>query len=259
MWRTETALARVSAALTLLLAISTRGVSDSSLNPGFALAGFGEGTTPSPPWRLDLLPDRKIPPTQFVLRDIDGRRALEISADASFGNYTHPFPQSARPGRLSWTWRVGRFAGGADLLRKRGDDNAIKVCALFDLPIERVPWFERFLLKQARKRTKKRLPAATVCYVWDSTLPIGTKVHNPFSNRLRYLVLRSGSADGDMWFDESRDLARDFDDSFGRESGGTIPPLLGIAIGADSDNTKGKSLAWISGVTHKPIDAPQTK
>lgn len=222
-----------------------------SATPG--LAAFGDGDIPAPPWQLELLPNQKLPRTEFTFREVDGRRALEVRTRGSFGGMTHPFEPAGTPGTLAWTWKVGNFATGADLRAKGGDDNAIKVCASFDMPLDRLSWFERFVMKRARASTKRHLPAATVCYVWEPALPIGTKLANPFSKRLRYFVLRQGPARPGEWFEESRNLGKDFLELFGEESGGVIPPLLGISIGGDSDNTQGESVSWIAGISHRPI------
>lgn len=235
---------------TTLLPAATRETADQSGAPP-ALSGFGHERIPAPPWELDLLPNQKLPKTEFNNVETDGRRALALRAVSSFGNLTHLFPPPGVAGQLSWEWTVVQFANGANLRRKDGDDNAIKVCALFDLPIEDIPFWDRLILKRARGRAKRHLPAATVCYTWDPALPSGTRLNNPFSKRLRYLVLRSGAHEPG-WLGESRDLARDFLDLFPDESRGVVPPLLGISVGADSDNTRGESLALIRELTHGP-------
>ncbi len=108
-------------------------------------------------------------------------------------------------------------------------------------------------MRRARASAKRHLPAASVCYVWESALPIGTRLENPFSKRLRYWVLRQGVAQPGQWFEESRNLGKDFLELFGDESQDVIPPLLGISIGGDSDNTQGESVSWITGISHRPL------
>ena len=70
----------------------------------------------------------------------------------------------------------------------------------------------------ARSQTDDVLPGATVCYVWDAHLPVGTTMPSPFTSRLRYMVLESGSARRGQWVDERRDVAADFLRLFGDES-----------------------------------------
>ena len=115
--------------------------------------------------------------------------------------------------------------------------------------MDRVPFFDRQILKRARGQAGEPVPAATVCYVWDRLPAPGSPFPNPYSRRLRYIVLRSGLAT-ESWSAESRDLAMDFLAAFGEESRFVVPPLVAIAVGADSDNTKSSTLSWVTGLTH---------
>ena len=203
------------------------------------------GAAPPAPWEFVGLPHQHAPQTRFSVVDLDGRHALRIEADSSYGNLVHPLHQVADRLVLGWSWRVDAFASGTDLHHRDGDDNAVKVCALFDLPMERVPFLERQVLRVVRAASGKPLPAATVCYVWDAHLPAGTALPSPFTHRLRYLVLRSGAEPGPAWQTERRDLAADFLHLFGDETD-QVPELIGIAVGADADNTHGHSLAHVA-------------
>ena len=204
---------------------------------------------PQPPWRLAMLPAQKVPPTEFAVATVDGQPALRIDARASYGNLVHPLALPAGAGRLwlSWRWRVERLAEGTDLASKTGDDTAVKVCALFDMPLSRVPFFERALLRLARTRSGEQLPAATVCYVWDRLLPAGSELRNAFTHRMRYVVLQGPEAPLRAWRAERRDLAADFLRVFGDETH-EVPALMAIAIGADADNTKSESRAHLSDI-----------
>ncbi len=209
-------------------------------------------STTGPAWAVELLPDQRIAATEFRLVEEAGRLALRIEANASYGNLMQRLERRPGQGTLSWRWRVETFNRMADLQRKETDDTSVKVCVLFDMPIDRVPFIERQLLRLARASSAKELPAATVCYVWDARLPAGTVVDNPYSRRVRYMVLRSGPAAGGRWLDERRDLGADFLALFGDESPGDVPPLLAVGVGADADNTGGRSVAWIADLRLAP-------
>ena len=43
----------------------------------------------------------------------------------------------------------------------------------------------------------------------------------------------------------------DFTKLFGAESA-KVPPIMGIALGADADNTKSRSVSYVSNVTLEP-------
>jgi len=114
-----------------------------------------------------------------------------------------------------------------------------------------VPFFERQLLRLARTRSAEPLPAATVCYVWDATLPAGTTLPNAYTRRVRYLVLRGAAEAAGTWQAEHRDLGADFLRLFGDESP-QVPPVTGVAIGADADNTHGQGLAFVADLVLQP-------
>ncbi len=216
--------------------------------PGMALQPFGppsgaaSASVPSAPWVLALLPDQKAPATHFTVERGDAEVVLRVDAQGSYGNLLHPLPGGAPPGQLAWRWRLDQVNPLADLRRREADDNNLRVCAFFDLPLDQVPFIERQVLRLARARTAAALPAATVCYVWDARWPAGTVIENPYSRRVRSLVLRhTASAPPGLWVDEKRDLAADFLRLFGDEAGGQVPALIGIAVGADADNTGGHS------------------
>ena len=216
------------------------------------LQPFGPvGAAPAEPWQFAGLPHQRKPATRFAVVDLDGRRALRIEADASYGNLVHPLHVQADGLKLAWQWRVDDFVEDADLHQRGGDDSAVKVCVFFDLPMGRVPFVERQVLRMARAASHQALPASTVCYVWDTKLPAGTSLHNAFTHRVRYIVLESGPALGKRWVAERREIAADFTRLFGDESA-AVPPVIGIAVGADADNTRGRSLAYVADLVLAP-------
>jgi hypothetical protein len=207
----------------------------------------GDGPLPPPPWRFAALPKQTLPPTRFALVDFDGRRALRIDTAGSYGNLVQAI-DGADGGTLAWRWRVDQPVAGADLRRKEGDDTAVKVCAMFDLPLEALPFWERQKMRLARRLSGEALPAATLCYVWDPALPAGTLLPNVYSPRLRWIVLRGGDTPLAGWQTERRDLRADFLRAFGDEAA-RPPPLIAIAVGADADNTGGQSTAYVADLT----------
>jgi len=211
----------------------------------------GPGEQPPAPWRVVGLPRQKKPFTRFVMVDLDGKRALRVEAIESYGNLVHNLGTLPTSLHLAWSWRVEQPIADADLRKKDGDDTALKVCVLFDLALDKVPFLERQLLRLARTQTAEPLPAATVCYVWDTRLPVGTLIDNAFTRRMRYIVLQSGSAPLHTWQRERRDVAADFALAFGAESA-QLPPIVGVAVGADADNTHAHGIGHVADLVLEP-------
>jgi hypothetical protein len=231
-----------AAAALALLSSPGAGVASSGL------AAFDDASA----WVSAPLPAQKLPSTRFEAVQIDGRPALRIGASASYGNLVHAIsPPATAPGTLRWRWRLDSAIEGADLRTKAGDDAALKVCALFDMPLDRVPFVERQLLRVARTVSGQDLPAATVCYVWAPLAPLGAVIPNAHSRRMRWIVLQGQGSQPGAWQDESRSLQADFLRAFGDETR-TVPPLIGVLVGADADNTGGNGGGLIQGLQWEP-------
>lgn len=208
------------------------------------------------PWKAVGLPDQKksaaIPMSELSPGTIDGVPALRVATQSSYGTLVHPLAVPADGARMSWRWRLDEpLSGGerpADIRTKPGDDAALKVCVMFDQPLDRVPFGERTLLRLARSISGEDLPAATLCYLWDPLQPAGARGENPYSRRVRYVILRGSEAPLRQWQAESADVAADFRERFADElppDGQPLPKVRHIAIGADSDNTRSHSLGWL--------------
>jgi Protein of unknown function (DUF3047) len=201
----------------------------------------GSGSEPAAPWRIVGLPQQAMPLTRFTVVAQGGERVLRVEAERAYGNLVHAL-ENTRAGTLTWRWRVDQPARGADLRTKSGDDTALKVCAFFDMPIARVPFVERQLLRMASSRTGETLPTATLCYVFDASLAPGTLLRNAYTQRVRYIA--AGGTPG-PWREERHNLAADFLRAFGDESR-EVPALGAIVIGADTDNTGSHSIGHVS-------------
>lgn len=203
------------------------------------------------PWRVVTLPQQAPPVTRYSAETVDGREALRIQTQRSYGNLVHELPSVDAPKRLRWAWRLQEPNTAVDLRVKAGDDAAVKVCMSFDMALDRVPFMERQLLKLARSRSGQDLPAATLCWVWGAPEAKGALLPNAYSRRVRYIVLRNREDALATWFEESRDVAADFRRAFGDEST-EPPPVSALIVAGDGDNTGGASLAHVSGLRVEP-------
>ncbi len=211
----------------------------------------GTVALPPAPWHVVGLPGQSKPFTRFGIVPLDGQRVLRVEADRSYGNLVHPLPGDATGRWLSWRWRIKVPDERADLRVGSGDDTPAKVCVLFDMPLNAVPFLERQVLRLARARSNEPLPTATVCYVWDNHLPAGTVLDNAFTRRIRQVVLGGPAAPLDAWSDERHDVRADFLRLFNDEAR-AVPPIVGVAVGADADNTQDRSLAYVAEVRLEP-------
>ena len=204
-----------------------------------------------PAWRVVGLPQQSLPLTRYAVDTVSGRPALRVQVAASYGNLVQDLPAVPAPRTLSWSWRVQQANLASDLRIKAGGDSAVKVCVSFDMSLDRVPFVERQVLRLARASTGEDLPAATLCWVWGGAEAKGALVSDPFSGRVRYIVLRQSQDPLSTWFDETRDVAVDFRRAFGDESA-DLPSVTAVIVSGDGDNTGASSLAHVADLRWLP-------
>lgn len=234
-----------------LIAATVSARADGGIAASLLASPIGDAVGPKAPWRLSLLPRQTKPITEFSVVELDTQRVLRVVSSKSYGKLVHAFPDtSVSPKRLTWDWRVDQ-SPEADLRSRSGDDVALRVCAFYDWPIQRMPTIDRIRLALAETLAGESLPGAAVCYVWDTTLPTGTVMPNAFSRRIRMIVVDGDGASKTAWREHIRDLQKDFRTAFADEweEGDVLPPLLAVAIGADSDNTGGEGLAYVRSIS----------
>jgi hypothetical protein len=205
------------------------------------------------PWRVVGVPGGKIPLTAFTVTEINGQRVLRVEALKSYGTLVHAMShRTSDPlAQLSWRWRLDKGLQGTDLRQRAGDDSPLKVCVSFDLPLDKLGLIERNLLRFARAASDEVLPSATLCYVWDATLPPETLLPNAYTARVRMLVLNSGNHPLGRWVTHTRNVVADFRMAFAGEFD-SVPAITAVLVGGDSDNTGGHSIGYVDDVSLKP-------
>ncbi len=196
-------------------------------------------------WRPLALP--RVPAPEVALVEEAGVTVLRSRAAGAAGTVAHDLDAdpASRP-VLAWRWKVDRVVARADLSERAGDDFAARVYVFFDVPVEALPLGARVKAVLARAVWGERLPTAAICYVWDNRHAPGTSAWNPYTDRVRTVVLRSAAAGA--WAEEARDLAADFRAAFGAQWSGPVPRVTGVAIGNDTDQTGETATAWFGDI-----------
>lgn len=172
---------------------------------------------------------------------VDGRAALRVHANSSVSILRQRFvPSMPSVGRLSFAWRVDGLPTDADLSVASQADSPVRVVLSFDGDRSRWPARTHRLSEMSRLLTGEELPYASLVYVWGAKETPGTVLVNPRTDRIRKVVLDSGSAHVGQWRDHVRDVRADFRLAFGEEPG----PLRVVALMTDTDNTESQLNAW---------------
>lgn len=210
-----------------------------------ALALLAGCATPvSPPtaaqgWQPLALPGKKL--TQYSWTEKDGRPALEAASERSASIWRKRLdPALLTVGEVGFSWWVQGLIPGANVSDIDHEDAVARVIFGFGGDIDTLPLRTRMKFELAQALTGEAPPYATLMYVWDSKLPVGTVVVNPRSDRIRKIVVDSGPAELRRWRDHRRNLAADFRLAFGEAPG----PLISMAVMTDSDNSRASAHTW---------------
>lgn len=190
-------------------------------------------------WRPFLLPGKSFAP--FEPGSWQGRAALQVQARHSVSILRQQFaPALPQVGDLVFSWKVDGLPPGADLKDAASADAPVRILLAFEG--DRSRWSARThrLSEMSRLLTGEELPYATLSYVWSNDEAPGTVLTNPRTDRIRKLVVDSGTAHMGQWRDHRRDVRADFIQAFGEEPG----PLLAVALMTDTDNTQSSLRAW---------------
>lgn len=172
--------------------------------------------------------------TQYTLVEEEGRTALRARADASAAGIARRLYLDARAmPLLTWSWKVTRLLQKSDIGTRAGDDYPARLYVTFDLEAGSLPLGSRLDLALARTFQGGDVPAAALCYVWDTRAPAGSIRANAFTGRVRMVVVESGATRLGRWLDYERDVAADYRRAFGAEP----PAISGVAVSTDTDNT----------------------
>jgi hypothetical protein len=201
-------------------------------------------------WHDVALPGK--PLTIYSAASKDGRQAIAAVSERSASLWRCKKQlASAQIGEVSFSWWVSSPVEGGHVGDMHKDDASARVLFAFNGDIASLPMRTRMLFELAEALTGEQPPYATLMYVWDSHAPVGSVIISQRSDRVRKIVVDSGSDSLGQWRDHRRDLAADFRLAFGEAPGA----LQSMAIMTDSDNTRSSAQAWYGPVSFHPPPA----
>lgn len=171
----------------------------------------------------------------------DGRNAIAADAQRSASMWRHKLNvQPDQLGQAQFSWWVPALPAQANVAVAEREDAAVRVLFGFAGDVSALPARTRMMFELAEALTGEQPPYATLMYVWDTQAPVGSVIVNPRTDRVRKIVVDSGSSELGKWRDHQRDLRADYRLAFGTDPG----PLVSVAMMTDSDNTANHSLSW---------------
>lgn len=202
-------------------------------------------------WKHHGFPGKKA--TKFRYTRKDGRDAIAVQAESSASMLRYNVnvaPQDL--GNVRFSWKVPALIEQADLALRDKADSAVRIVLAFEGDRSRFSPRDAAVSELARAVTGEPMPYATLMYVWCNKRPPGTVIRSTRTDRIRKLVVQSGSGGLNRWLEYERDIRADYERAFGEKPGA----LVGIGIMTDSDNTRSRAQAWYGPVTLHSAPAP---
>jgi len=149
---------------------------------------------------------------------------------------------------IEWSWKITRTYENGDVLVKSGDDYPARIYITFAYDPDRVSFLEKVKFNAIKAVHGEYPPVAAINYIWASKAEKGTMVSNPYTDRVKMIVVRSGNTMADRWVKEKRNIFEDYKTAF---NGRNPPPVSGIAVMTDSDNTGESGLSFYGDIRLK--------
>ena len=189
---------------------------------------------PLPPEFRHFVFESRLRPTEYVLVEDAGRTVLRARAQGSASGIIRELKiDPRRHPVLAWSWKVLRALERSDLATRAGDDFPARLYVAFDVDIESLSVAERMRIGAARMLYGADVPVASLCYVWDTKAAPGTFAPSAYTDRVRMIVVDSGTRNLGRWLRYERNVLDDFRKAFGGEA----PPIRATIVSTDTDNT----------------------
>lgn len=150
---------------------------------------------------------------------------------------------------FKWRWKITTTYKKGDVTRKDGDDFPARIYIAFEYNPDDVGFFERTKFFAIKLFYGEYPPIAAINYIWANKAPVGTIVENPYTSRVKMIVVESGNKKLNLWMEEERNIYKDYISAFGKN-----PPLIsGVGIMTDSDNTGESAISFYGDILFKSI------
>lgn len=151
---------------------------------------------------------------------------------------------------LHWRWRIQHVLEKGDVTTKQGDDCAARIYVAFKFVPEGKTLWERIRHKTACIAAGRQLPGSALTYIWASKAAQGTFIDSPYTAQSKIVVVESGPALASQWVNEKRNIKADYRTAYGQPP----PPVMGIAIMTDTDNTGESTTAFYGDIRISKVE-----
>jgi hypothetical protein len=186
--------------------------------------------------------------TEYTLVQDEGIAVVKAQAKASGSGLVRTIRIDLKQYPIiRWRWKIANVLKKADITRKQGDDVPARMLIFFEYDPAKASFSDKAKYGLARILYGAYPPHSGISYIWESGLPIGTVLANPYAEQVKMIVVESGGAKLNQWLEEERNLYADYLSNFGAEP----PPTLSVAIMTDTDVTKETATAYYGDIVFK--------
>jgi len=234
------------AGLLILLFVGSHAFSQAVIEVGkFSVAAAGDAL-PSD-WKPLTFKKIERHTTYKLVKD-EGEVVIKAVAKASASGLTREIKINPKEYPIvQWRWKVTNILKKGNVKRKDGDDYPARIYITFKYDPSKLSFAEKAKYEAVKVLYGQYPPLGAINYIWESKVPSGTIVPNPYTDRVKMIVVESGEAKLNRWVNEERNLYKDYKKAFGEE-----PPLIsGVAIMTDTDNTGESATAFYGDILFK--------
>jgi hypothetical protein len=146
---------------------------------------------------------------------------------------------------LEWRWRVEGVVEGGNARTEEGDDYAARIYVTFDY--DDLGFTDTIKLNALRALGYDQIPARALNYIWANQVAQGIILETAFTDWVMMVTVKSGPEATGRWHTERRNVLADYRAAFGEDP----PPVNGVAIMTDTDNTGGAATAYYGDIVFR--------
>ena len=187
--------------------------------------------------------------TRTVVRAMSNAGAAGLGHEVRLHPRTHPI--------LTWEWKVSNVLEKGNAREKDGDDYPARIYVTFDYDPSNFGFFDRAKYEALQVLGHDQIPTRALNYIWASRVETDTVLENPYTDWVQMIAVESGPEKVGTWVRERRNIREDYRRAFGEDP----PPINGIAIMTDTDNTGESATAFYGDIVAHPrseegLDSP---
>ena len=230
--------------LTVSLAVLVPLAAFSGITP-LVVGAFSEATPGGTPAGWETLRLGDAGDTQYQLVSEGGLTVVRAEADGSASGLIRRMEvDPAQYPVLRWRWKAENVLPDGDYRRRDGDDYAARIYVTFDYPVSALSFGDRMKHRALRLLGYDDVPTRALSYVWANRADATTVRSNAFTDWVAMVPVEQGTAHVGTWRTARRNIADDYRAVFGEEP----PPVNGIAIMTDADNTGDRAVAYFGDI-----------